>query len=158
MVSCDVICGADEKRCGVPYPTSIVFDMSEQFFTIAVPSDKKINPSLKNICPEVRFSDRTGLMFSCIWRYTYIKCGKYIPVCIIKFISHKLIASVSIFCPNSSKSLNVSSDIKTLTFSVTNIVKFELTTKLWTFFLCHTKHPIQGYWIFTVTLSICLNY
>ena len=37
----DVICGADEKMVGCTFPFSYcVYDMSDQFFTKAIPSDQ----------------------------------------------------------------------------------------------------------------------
>ena len=52
MVSCDVICAVRTKKwCGVPSHARIVF--------IICPNNSlsQIKPSLKNICPEVRFSE-----------------------------------------------------------------------------------------------------
>ena len=85
MVSCDVICGKDEKMVWRALPHSYcVYAMCEQFFTIGVPSDK----------PNYTFFDNylsRGKIFLSNWflvlshRYAFIKCNKYIPECIIKF-------------------------------------------------------------------------
>ena len=57
-----------------------VYNVQNNCLSKLFPQTNQIKPSLKYICPEVRFSDRTAFVkfFLMSRYYTYIKCKNYI--------------------------------------------------------------------------------
>ena len=88
------------------------------------PQTNQIKPNLKNICPEVRF--QRELVYCSFALSIYIRGYICNVTNMFQFVSTNLffkfcrnIASVLIFCPDNSKSVNVSREISKLsTFSV----------------------------------------